>query len=39
MPIPRLTYLNHVLVYAVAAITLLSGFHYSFSMARRLSSS
>jgi cardiolipin synthase len=38
-PDDRLTYLNHVLVYAVTAITLLSGFHYSFSMARRLSSS
>ena len=38
-PHDRLTYLNHVLVYAVTAITLLSGFHYSFSMARRLSSS
>ena len=38
-PNDRLTYLNHVLVYAVTAITLLSGFHYSFSMARRLSSS
>ena len=37
-PNDRLTYLNHVLVYAVTAITLLSGFHYSFSMARRLSS-
>jgi cardiolipin synthase len=35
----KLTALNHVLIYAVAAITLLSGFHYSFSMARRLSSS
>ena len=38
-PNERLTYINHVLVYAVTAITLLSGFHYSFSMARRLSSS
>ena len=38
-PNDRLTYLNHVLVYAVTGITLLSGFHYSFSMARRLSSS
>jgi hypothetical protein len=38
-PNDRLTALNHMLVYAVTAITLLSGFHYSFSMARRLSSS
>jgi phosphatidylglycerophosphate synthase len=38
-PNERLTAINHMLVYAVTAITLLSGFHYSFSMARRLSSS
>jgi cardiolipin synthase (CMP-forming) len=38
-PNGRLTSFNHVLIYVVTAITLLSGFHYSFSMARRLSSS
>ena len=38
-PSDRLTTLNHFLIYAVTAITLASGFHYSFSMARRLSSS
>jgi cardiolipin synthase len=29
--------LNHVLIYLVAALTVISGFHYSFSIARRLS--
>ena len=37
-PNGRLTSFNHALIYVVTAITLLSGFHYSFSMARRLSS-
>jgi cardiolipin synthase len=38
-PNPRITRFNHALLYAVTAITVASGFHYSFSMARRLSSS
>ncbi|HET9995235.1 MAG TPA: CDP-alcohol phosphatidyltransferase family protein [Candidatus Acidoferrum sp.] len=38
-PNPGVTRFNHALVYAVTAITVTSGFHYSFSMARRLSSS
>ena len=31
--------LNHVLIYAVTALSIVSGLHYSFSTARRLSSS
>jgi cardiolipin synthase len=38
-PDNRLTVLNHLLIYVVSAITIVSGFHYSFTMARRLSSS
>jgi cardiolipin synthase (CMP-forming) len=37
-PNPEMTKFNHVLVYVVTAITVASGFHYSFFMARRLSS-
>src|ERR1700730_619155 len=38
-PDNRLTALNHLLIYVVSAITVVSGFHYSFTVARRLSSS
>ena len=37
-PDPRLVVLNRFLIYAVTALTVTSGFHYSFSIARRLSS-
>ncbi len=36
---PWLVTLNHYLIYLVAALTVLSGFHYSFVIARRLHSS
>ena len=35
-PVPWLTALNRGLVYVVAALTVVSGFHYSFVIARRL---
>jgi cardiolipin synthase len=35
----RLDRLNHIFIYAVTALSIISGFHYSFSTARRLSSS
>src|SRR6266849_3869927 len=35
----RLAPLVHTLIYTVAGLTVLSGFHYSFTIARRLSSS
>ncbi len=38
-PSERLTTFNHALIYMVTAITVVSGFHYSFTIARRLSSS
>ena len=38
-PGTRLAALNHLLIYLVSAITIVSGFHYSFTIARRLSSS
>jgi cardiolipin synthase len=38
-PDPRLTALDRILAYAVAVLTVLSGFHYSFEIARRLSHS
>ncbi|HEY2459844.1 MAG TPA: CDP-alcohol phosphatidyltransferase family protein [Candidatus Acidoferrum sp.] len=37
-PDPRMASVNRILIYAVAGITTISGFHYSFTMARRLSS-
>jgi cardiolipin synthase (CMP-forming) len=37
-PDPRLTILNRFLIYIVAALTVISGFHYSITIARRLSS-
>src|SRR5258708_805356 len=38
-PDHRLAILNHLLVYTVTALCIVSGFHYSFTTARRLSSS
>ena len=38
-PNPRLSILNHILIYTVTAFCVVSGFHYSFTTARRLSSS
>jgi cardiolipin synthase len=38
-PNPGMTQFNHALIYVVTAITAASGFHYSFTIARRLSSS
>jgi cardiolipin synthase len=38
-PSPGLTLLNRVLVYVVTALTVISGFHYSITIAGRLSSS
>src|SRR6202521_2154313 len=38
-PNPRLSILNHILIYTVTAFCVVSGFHYSFATARRLSSS
>jgi cardiolipin synthase (CMP-forming) len=38
-PAPWLATLNHFLIYLVAGLTVLSGFHYSFVIARRLHSS
>lgn len=35
----RMDRLNHIFIYAVTALSIISGFHYSFSTARRLSSS
>jgi len=35
----RLATLNHMLIYTVTALCIVSGFHYSFTTARRLSSS
>ena len=35
----RLDRLNHIFIYVVTALSIISGFHYSFSTARRLSSS
>lgn len=35
----RLAGLNHVLIYAVSVLSIVSGFHYSFTTARHLSSS
>jgi cardiolipin synthase len=37
-PNPRLSLLNHVLIYAVTILCVVSGFHYSFTTARHLSS-
>jgi cardiolipin synthase (CMP-forming) len=37
-PSPGLVLLNRVLIYFVAALTVISGFHYSITIARRLSS-
>jgi cardiolipin synthase len=37
-PDPHLVVLNRFLVYVVAALTVISGFHYSITIARRLSS-
>ncbi len=36
-PVPWLASLNHVLIWIVAGLTVVSGFHYSFVTARRLS--
>ncbi len=38
-PDPRLVVLNRFLIYVVTALTVISGFHYSITIARRLSSS
>jgi cardiolipin synthase len=38
-PDPRLVVFNRFLIYVVAALTVISGFHYSITIARRLSSS
>ncbi len=38
-PDPRLVVLNRLLIYVVTALTVISGFHYSITIARRLSSS
>jgi hypothetical protein len=38
-PNPRMASLNHVLVITVTALVLASGFHYTFAITRRLSSS
>jgi cardiolipin synthase (CMP-forming) len=37
-PNPRLSLMNHVLIYAVTILCVVSGFHYSFTTARHLSS-
>jgi cardiolipin synthase len=37
-PDPRLMVLNRFLIYVVTALTVISGFHYSITIARRLSS-
>jgi cardiolipin synthase len=37
-PDPRLVVLNRLLIYVVTALTVISGFHYSITIARRLSS-
>jgi cardiolipin synthase len=37
-PDPRLVVLNRFLIYVVTALTVISGFHYSITIARRLSS-
>jgi cardiolipin synthase (CMP-forming) len=36
-PNPRVSSLNHLLIYIVAVLVLTSGFHYTFAIARRLS--
>jgi cardiolipin synthase len=38
-PHPQFALINHVLIYAVTALTVFSAFHYSFSTSRRLSAS
>ena len=38
-PNPHLALFNRMLIYAVTGLTVVSGFHYSFTIARRLSSS
>jgi cardiolipin synthase len=35
-PDPRLSHLKHLLIYAVATLCVVSGLHYSFTIARRL---
>ena len=37
-PAPAISFANGVLIYLVAILTTISGFHYSFAIARRLSS-
>lgn len=37
-PAPTISFANGVLIYLVAILTTISGFHYSFAIARRLSS-
>jgi len=37
-PNPRMASLNHALVFTVTALVLASGFHYTFTITRRLSS-
>jgi hypothetical protein len=36
-PDARLGLINEILIYTVATLTVISAFHYSFSIARRLS--
>jgi cardiolipin synthase len=38
-PDPRIDRIDHILVYTVTGLTIASGFHYSFSIARKLHSS